>query len=61
MKISKFIEMLNEVKEKHGDLEVYCWPYDGQQRLYNIGDENDGKLFPVESPMAEGRKVLFIE
>ena len=30
MKISDVIRLLEIAKAKDGDLEVWCWPYDGQ-------------------------------
>ncbi|MEW8049304.1 MAG: hypothetical protein AB2792_01945 [Candidatus Thiodiazotropha sp.] len=57
MKISQLREMLQAVQDEHGDIDVYCWPYDGQARTFDITE----KLEPTESPLAEGRKVLFID
>ncbi len=34
MKISDMITQLQAIQEEHGDLQVCCWPYDGQGRTY---------------------------
>ena len=31
MKISELIEALQNAKQEHGDIDVYVWPYMGQQ------------------------------
>ncbi len=36
MKISQVIETLKKIKETQGDIEVACWPYDGQGRYYHL-------------------------
>jgi hypothetical protein len=61
MKISELVAQLIEIKEQHGDVDVYCWPYDGQNHLHEIGEESAGKIAPVNSPLAGNRKVLFID
>ena len=34
MKISEMVTALEIIKEEYGDIEVLCWPYDGQSRRY---------------------------
>lgn len=36
MKISELILKMQETMETEGDLEVMCWPYDGQDRDYPL-------------------------
>lgn len=36
MKISKLIDKLNDILSKEGDLDVTCWPYDGQGRDFDL-------------------------
>lgn len=57
MTITELIEILNHIKEEHGNLNVYCWPYDGQIRPCNISKD----IKPVIFPMANNEKVLFID
>lgn len=35
MKISELINALEKIKDEHGDIDVCCWPYDGQDRRYS--------------------------
>lgn len=57
MKISELIKRLEVVKAKHGDLDVYAWPYDGQGAL----PREELELEPVFSQMAGDKKILLIE
>lgn len=36
MKISELIQKLDEIMGQEGDIDVMCWPYDGQDRLYDL-------------------------
>ena len=47
MKISELIAELQEIQEEYGDIDVCCWPYDGQGRTYPNPCLNvvDGKVF----------------
>ena len=49
MKISELIEKLEQIKREHGDVDVYCWPYDGQVVPYSpvvtiVHSEKDNSL-----------------
>lgn len=57
MKISELIKSLKRIEKEHGDIDVFCWPYDGQNRIYDISPD----LTPVVSELDENRKILFIE
>ncbi|MEW8230373.1 MAG: hypothetical protein AB2745_08620 [Candidatus Thiodiazotropha endolucinida] len=35
MKISELIKELEAIKAVQGDIDVRCWPYDGQAREYS--------------------------
>lgn len=51
MRVTELIEQLNAILKDKGDVEVYCWPYDGQ-----------GMDYPVkELAYYEETKLLFIE
>jgi hypothetical protein len=34
MLISEFIKLLEDAKEKFGDVEVFSWPHDGQENVF---------------------------
>lgn len=36
MTITELIAHLEELKALHGDVQVLCWPYDGQGRSYAV-------------------------
>jgi hypothetical protein len=53
MKISELIAELQEIQNYRGDLEVMCWPYDGQGREYPV--------VSVDVVMEAGKPRVFIE
>jgi len=57
MKLSVFIEKLELIEKEHGDIDVFCWPYDGQGKASEI----NASLKPTKSPMLGDKKVLFID
>lgn len=38
MRIKQVIKRLREIQKEHGNIHVYCWPYDGQGKNYLVGD-----------------------
>lgn len=36
MKISRLIIKLQKIMAKHGNIEVMCWPYDGQENCSKL-------------------------
>ncbi len=53
MKISELIAELQDIQKRSGDLEVMCWPYDGQGREY--------PAVSVDIVTKDGKAKVFIE
>ncbi|MGH7193829.1 MAG: hypothetical protein ACREJM_09890 [Candidatus Saccharimonadales bacterium] len=34
MKASELVKILQAAIEEHGDMEVFAWPYDGEDRVF---------------------------
>jgi len=51
MKISEAINELQKIMDDIGDIEVLCWPHDGQDKDYSLTNmvivERDGKYSVV--------------
>jgi hypothetical protein len=49
MKLSSLIRVLQEFLRDHGDLDVKCWPYDGQQNPRDVEvdvvEDKSGNIF----------------
>ncbi len=47
MKISELMAELQEIQDEYGDIDVCCWPYDGQGRKYLVSSLNidEGAVF----------------
>lgn len=55
MKISALIAALEKVKAEQGDIEVACWPYDGQMNPKPVSELAVNDLRPVRYDQAAGQ------
>lgn len=54
MIISQVIKKLEEIKQAEGDIEVTCWPYDGQPNVHELNTiktvkQTDRKFVELDS------------
>lgn len=66
MLISKLIKELEAIKIEHGDVEVFAWPYDGQEvhESYKDIELNGPHEYDVHYPWVENKpstKQLLLE
>jgi hypothetical protein len=61
MTITELIASLEAIKAKHGDILVFCWPYDGQIAPYELDmldvDERNGDIFLTVDTSPDGRRL----